>query len=310
MTRYLYSNTGEDRALISNSRWACGLALLGGLIASGETSAASGLAGLRDDVRTKSPSAKSDDAAPSKKKHERKSGSFWQFLTDDDDDDDDNADLTGFVAGISLIAVSSPFWVPRGAMQDEQWEEGFFTRYPYYDNAVMITEPGPESEQHAWLARVRAEYATGFDGMSRLGGQVLLDTWTRFGIDTEFDYREQDLGGGAYDGLWTGDCNALVRFAQSERAQMRAGVGFNWLSDQLSNDFGINFTYGGDFFPVDPWVISADIDWGRLGQTSLFHGRITAGVQWRGIEVFTGYDYYDVGRTGIGGLVSGLRVWY
>jgi len=91
---------------------------------------------------------------------------------------------------------------------------------------------------------------------------------------------------------------------------MRTGLGMNWLSDSVDSDFGFNFTYGGDWFPRKPWVISSTIDWGRLGHAALFHGRATIGMNYRRWEIYAGYDYYDVGGAQIDGFVTGIRFWY
>jgi hypothetical protein len=53
-----------------------------------------------------------------------------------------------------------------------------------------------------------------------------------------------------------------------------------------------------------------EIDWGKLGAATLFHGRVTAGVQFHRFEVYTGYDYFDVGSTQINSLIGGVRLWY
>ena len=138
----------------------------------------------------------------------------------------------------------------------------------------------------------------------------MLESSIRFGIDTSFDYRRETIASGIHDGLWTGDANIVFRFAQSQKLMMRSGLGVNWLSDQYGSDFGFNFTYGGDWFPTEPWVLSAEIDWGRLGRAELFHGRGTIGLNFRHWEIFTGYDFYHVGRAEVSGLVSGVRFWY
>ena len=91
---------------------------------------------------------------------------------------------------------------------------------------------------------------------------------------------------------------------------MRAGLGLNWLTDSSDTDLGFNFTYGGDLFPAKPWVISGEIDWGTLGHAGLFHGRTTVGICLRQVELFAGYDYFDVGDAQLDGFVSGLRLWY
>jgi hypothetical protein len=129
-------------------------------------------------------------------------------------------------------------------------------------------------------------------------------------LDTEANDHRESLGGGRHDQLWTGDCNVVFRFAQSPKLQMRSGLGFNWLSDRIGGEEGFNFTYSGDFFPADPWIMSGEIDWGTLGSAGLFHGRATVGVHYHRCEVYTGYDYLDIGDTQIDGLVAGLRVWY
>jgi hypothetical protein len=110
--------------------------------------------------------------------------------------------------------------------------------------------------------------------------------------------------------LWTGDCNVVFRFAQMPQMQMRTGLGFNWLSDHVGGEAGFNFTYSGDFFPAEPWILSGEIDWGKLGSVGLFHGRATVGVHYHRCEVYTGFDYLDIGDTQISGLIAGLRVWY
>lgn len=57
-------------------------------------------------------------------------------------------------------------------------------------------------------------------------------------------------------------------------------------------------------------VVVAEIDWGWLGHAGLFHARTTAGVNIQNVEVYTGYDYFDVGSAQIGGLVAGIQLWY
>jgi hypothetical protein len=49
---------------------------------------------------------------------------------------------------------------------------------------------------------------------------------------------------------------------------------------------------------------------GTLGEAWLVHFRATGGVEWRGMEVFAGLDYYRLDDVGLTGLVSGVRVWF
>jgi hypothetical protein len=102
----------------------------------------------------------------------------------------------------------------------------------------------------------------------------------------------------------------VVRFAQNPIAELRTGIGANWLADRYDADFGFNFTYAVDVYPARPWVVSSELDWGTLGDTSLFHLRLTAGVLLAGFEVFAGYDYLDVGHAAFAGPVAGMRLWF
>ena len=78
---------------------------------------------------------------------------------------------------------------------------------------------------------------------------------------------------------------------------MRTGLGLNWLSDNLGSEFGFNFTYKGDFFPMDPLVISAELDLGKTGSSNLAHVRVTTGMNYRHAEIFAGYDHFRLDET-------------
>ncbi len=272
------------------------------------------LQGLRDDVR-------SPDASPVRDERDDRDGSKHHHYDDHcDGDDEAYAGLVQLGALMTFYAVTSPFWAPRSICDDETLNAGYFARYPYRCDlpGYMATDqdevrqfyPWLAEEHYDWLLRTRVEYGDSFNDLSRIGGQVLLDSASRWGIDTQFDYFHEDLAGGVSDDLWLGDANLVFRFAQSPKLQMRTGLGLNWLSDTVGTDVGFNFTYGGDLFIANPWVASAEIDWGRLGNAGLFRGRTTLGVQFHRWEIYTGYEYLDVGRTQINSLISGIRLWY
>ena len=137
-----------------------------------------------------------------------------------------------------------------------------------------------------------------------------MTTRSRFGLDTETSYLEERLAGGAHDALWIGDCNVVYRFAQNERAQFRTGIGFNWLDDPIDTNFGFNFTYGADFFLKRPWVLSATLDWGTLGEAELFRVRTTGGLVVYGVEVYAGYEYLDIDAMQTNMIIGGVRIWF
>lgn len=237
-----------------------------------------------------------------------------------DSHDADPEDVLGSLgAGLLFCAVVSPFYIPNAMLGDSSEIHGFFPRFPY-DHApgYMVLEDSPGqmfAEKWArrprrWSGRMRLDYCDDFDALDRIGYHLLLSTSSRFGIETEMDYLQEQLPIGMHDQLWLGDCNFTYRFAQSAHMQWRAGLGFNWLDDKARTDFGFNFTYGFDFFPKKPWVFSSTLDWGTVGSAELFRFRATGGIVIHGIEGFLGYEYFDLDRTQLGGLIAGLRLWF
>ena len=158
--------------------------------------------------------------------------------------------------------------------------------------------------------RLSVDYADEFNRLHSTNGSLLLSTTSRLGLDTQWHYFEERLGNGRFDALHLGDVNAVVRFAQSQRAEFRTGLGMNWMADSNATDLGFNFTYAADFFPRKPWVISMEFDAGTLGNAHLFHFRTTGGVLWSGVEAYTGYEWIDVGRVETNSLVAGFRFWF
>ncbi len=62
------------------------------------------------------------------------------------------------------------------------------------------------------------------------------------------------------------------------------------MNHPTQTDLGFNFTYGADFFPAKPWVFSAVLDAGTHRQAGLFRFRSTAGVVYRSVELYSGYE--------------------
>lgn len=238
----------------------------------------------------------------------------------DDDWDDDcgcDGDLWLGVGYLTAITVTSPFWGPPALVGDHYNEPGYFSHFPHeYGPGYMLIAPGEAfglegtRRPWPWAARGRAEYGTDLDGLEWISGQLLVENTWRFGFDGEFRQMSEELVPAGSDDLWLGDANIVFRFAQSEAVVMRSGLGVNWLTDDLGSDFGFNFTYGGDWFPVQPLVVSGEIDVGTLGSSHVYHLRTTIGANWRISEVYVGYDYADIGNTQIAGLVAGVRLWY
>lgn len=277
-----------------------------------EAAAQSRLAAARSEIadeKESKPSSSRDDSSDDESR-----GSFVGGLVNGlfsgAADDNSSSGATELSSSMILGIATAPWSIPRSILLDED-RDGYFGDYPFSDDRdgyIVDQLPQPEWTRR-WAGRFTSEYGSNFDGLSKTGGRLQLETTQRFGIDIEWDRRREELFAG-HDTLWTGDANLVYRFAQSQHAAFYTGLGLNWSADHSRSDFGFNFTYGADFFPVRNVVVSSTLDIGRLGHSTLIHGRATIGYFINRFEVFTGFDYYKVGGAELNGMVSGVRLWF
>lgn len=219
---------------------------------------------------------------------------------------------------VLLYAAITPWMLPN-AMFDAGYKiEAQFEPYPYArpDTAhILLNRNGrpdffDDSHTHWWSVRASGEVGSDFDGLTRTGLRLFLDTNARFGIKTDWDYYLERTPCGCYDDLWIGDITGTYRFAQNEWIEMHTGLGARLLLDQGGSRGGINFLYGFDYFPIEPAHVFASFEAGTLGTAGLirFHGGI--GLHWKHGEAFAGYDYLRIGGATLQGPFIGLRLWF
>lgn len=228
------------------------------------------------------------------------------------DDDDDDVSFFGQLIGPSvLFAVTSPWAVPMYVLKDDNSITASFPAAPYTDGNPGYLVPAGNAPEltRDWAGRLTLEVGSDFDNLGLAGGRLQLDSARRFGLDSSWTRLTEDVFGGQ-DELWIGDANLVYRFAQSEAAQFYTGLGVNWAADHGDGDLGFNFTYGADWFPARPWVLSAQLDLGTLGEASLFHTSATLGLLLDRFELFTGVDYLNLEGNSLPGAITGLRVWF
>jgi len=221
------------------------------------------------------------------------------------------------VGGAVIVAVTAPVALPISIAEDNYQTPAYFPGYPYQDDArgyMLFDRPSHNqpftSEPFNYSIQSSSEYIYYSQDISKIGTRFLIDTTSRFGIDSEFSYWKESEPGSNSEDFWAGDTNVIFRFAQTESFQMRTGIGFNWLSDEVGSDFGFNFTYKGDFFPIDPLVLSAELDLGKIGSATLSQLRLTTGLNYRHAEIFIGYDHFWLAETEFNGFISGIRIWF
>jgi hypothetical protein len=282
----------------------------------GSAATAQELQTLRDEVRVDDPDPPRGNSSPGPDHSQD-----YDHYDDDGSYSNGGWTLDGLLAvGVfGTIGATSPYWVPVTLLADGPSKSGNFPAYPYqYDVGYMLIEPSDVGylgtrEPYPWALRARGEYGTALTGLDWVGGNLVLETATRLGIESDFRFYQEDVSNSLqpqFDSAYVGDVNFVYRFAQSEHWQFRSGLGVNFLSDKQQSDLGFNFTYGADCYPLRPWVISAEIDWGLLGDETLIHFRASTGVQWNGLEAFVAYDLYDVGKFDNISLVTGIRLWF
>lgn len=190
------------------------------------------------------------------------------------------------------------------------------------ENAGLFPEWGAASDYQVTLvrggvpqlfgarARLRGEYGDEFDDVKRIRGQMLLNIiGNHIGIDASVNsWEDHRTSPEALGDFWTGDAN-LVYSMGAQRVAMRGGVGASWVHDN-DTDVGHNFTYGADLYLTRPWLVSAEVDWGRINSEKLFHWRGTVGLQLMRLEVYVGYDSYKWDRIRFDGPVAGAGIWF
>jgi hypothetical protein len=214
-----------------------------------------------------------------------------------------------FLPAVGALAFA-PLWAPHAMLADDFHDSGYFLHFPYDGESGYIRTRYDAEESRPFAVRLDMEYADTFNRLESVSGHLLVETAPRFGLAASLNHLEERLSGGGRDQLQIGDCNLVYRFAQSEWAEFRAGIGVNWMNDAQRTDLGFNFTYATDLYLQKPWMLSAGIDAGTLGCTGLFRFRTTAGVVFHGIETYAGYEYTDVGRAHWNSLIAGLRLWF
>ncbi len=229
-----------------------------------------------------------------------------------------------------LRALVSPFWAPHAITDDDYSRTYAFPSAPYengidgYVRIDGVTGPslpaageapaGQSVLGHSAALRLSAEGALISSTINRFGFSALLSTNSRVEIGTDWSLlREQlpvgDPSGKAVDSLWIGSIDASMVFAQGPNSQFRTGLGLRAMVDPTGNEYGINFLYAMDFYPVQPVVLSFRGDLGTVGQAFVARARGTLGLVLGRFELYGGYDKLWIGEEAFGGPTVGVRMW-
>jgi hypothetical protein len=226
-----------------------------------------------------------------------------------------------FFSILALEYVGLPWVIPHRI-----FDAGFpiaarFSNFPYavVDGNYIVTEIASmksnsflfdREDLKPWSIRATGEVGSNFDGLTRVGLRGFLDTSSRFGIKTDWDYFSERLPCGCRDQMWLSDITGTYRFVQNDYLTMQTGIGVRLSFDRGLTHGGINVLYSADLFPTKPIHLSSSFEFGTIGSTDLIRGRIGAGANWRNLELFVGYDHFRIGKVTLNGPMLGLTLWY
>ncbi len=194
---------------------------------------------------------------------------------------------------------------------------GRYNRNPYERDSdglvVRVPQAEKESRGRLWSTQLNAETGYLGKGLWKAGFGGSIDYW-RIGVGSDLDWIVE---GRFKDAMYLGSTNLRATLIMRPRLRLRAGAGAQYMVDgrtpgQGRREYasGPNVTADVDVFPVRPFTVSARIDYGTLYKAPSFRGQLTAGVVFRGVQVYGGYELRKIGDVTMQGPVAGLRVWF
>ncbi len=209
------------------------------------------------------------------------------------------------------LATATSASQPQAAKSWQSMLEGPAPELNLDSDVTLVGLPSPFILLHLISGgRIRGEYLDDFDENSRVGGSLILDSPWGIGFDSEAYYWTEDAPAGGDRNFSSGDMNAIWRFGAGTPIRFQSGLGANWLDFDESTEYGFNTTYGLEI-QVKHWLaFGGSLDWGRVGGEELFHGRITTSLMFGTLEVYAGYDIYEVGWIEREGLIAGIGLWF
>jgi len=234
------------------------------------------------------------------------SGSAWSWLGDDEPEEDDRPRRRESASQSSSVVSVGPTPVPV------DWDHlAGFSRFPYdRGHPGYARRPSPHAKPRLFAGTVSLEGSYLYRGLSRGGFTLELYRW-RVGLASNLDVLVE--GG---DALLLGSTNLTFSFVLFPRVHWRAGAGAQYLVDVPAGAprpppiAGINLSTTLDVFPVEPLVVDARVDYGRLGPVDSMVARGSAGIALGRVHLYGGYLLRRIRSLALHGPTAGVRVWF
>ncbi len=260
---------------------------------------------VREDKSKKEKDENTDSRSQKKRNHSGRNGCYHYndchhncYSCDEADDE---------TSIIMFYILFSPFWGPYAAVEGNASDPQYLD-YPYQnDERGYITHSGHGSTSAFSLTLEGTRTSYGYNQTA----EVRFAFAKRLELQLSSKLLIEPTNSRYFDSLHLLQPQFNVVFAMGTHALFRAGAGMNALLDHTSEtQFGVNFHYDIDIFPINPLVLSARFAAGTVGEAFTWQSRFSAGVALRNAELFAGYDFNYLASNLIGGPVAGLRLWF
>jgi len=207
--------------------------------------------------------------------------------------------------GHSTLPAPVPVTVPR------------YNRHPYERDrdGLVMRVPQADKDRVGRLWSTQANVELGYLGKEvwKSGFGLDFDYW-RVGIASDLDWLVE---GRLKDAMYLGSTNARFTLIMRPRVRLRLGGGAQYMVDgrtpgQGRREYasGPNATIEAEAFPFQPFTISGRLDYGTLYRAPSILAQATAGVVFRGVQIYGGYEFRRIGDVTLQGPMAGLRVWF
>ena len=220
-----------------------------------------------------------------------------------------------------------PWLGPRRLLGGSTYRDSAFPLAPYADDAdgyVRIAGISPPAHLadvaksngagetllgRGSAMRVWAEGGAADLTLARGSAGFLWSGAHRLELSGEVRMFYEKLSATQSDRLWIGSIGAHYVFAQSERAQLRSGLGLRVMPDGNDQFMGAYFSYGMDLYPMRPLILSVNGDIGGLNGAAVGTLRATLGAIVDQVEVYGGYEGFWLGDVDLSMALLGARIW-
>ncbi len=202
--------------------------------------------------------------------------------------------------------ISNQFFpsIDQTVAGQQQTKQVYYSNYFFDTNNTLWNQRESEPRMvirgqslgalNGFSGKIRFDYLTDFDKVSRVGGNLFLNIKNNFGIDTEaYEWRRKSVVTGS-EKIQTSDFNLIYSLSQNSRIRIRSGAGVMTIKQENESKalYGYNFTSSLDVYLQYDLFFTGEIDWGKVDQKKMFHYRLSIGYYLRPVGLFIGYDSY------------------